>query len=186
METSFDKESGTFQVSFLIHSVRGEHIDAQAVVVSVEKETFLLEPKAVRQPRFGDKLPPAHYYKAGYTTYVECDDEIHFSVGIVTPNAKRKFYLHTFTYLNFKPTAYPTLQKLVMTTPAQSYEISVSLFTTPAAPSKMALSPKRTLSKTGTLRSSYQSPSSRLANTYGGRSSSRKSLRNSSTLWYPQ
>ena len=115
---------GPTQVSFIIHTVRGEHLESQAVVVSVNENTFILRPRT----RKGD----TRYYEAGYTTFVDVSSTLRFAVGIVTPNERGKYFFHSFTYYDFRPSIYPTLQKTTMTTPAQSYELSVSLFTTPS------------------------------------------------------
>ena len=113
--------TGSIQVSFIIHSVKGEHLDSQAVIVSVDDNTFLLKPRTEK----GD----TRYYETGHTTFVNCQGSIRFAVGIVTPN-RTKYFFHSFSYIDFKPSVTPTLQKITMKTPAQSYEIYVSLFST--------------------------------------------------------
>ena len=123
LSPSKKKATGQIQVSFIIHTVVGEHLESQAVIVSVNENTFILEPKT--------KRGNTRYYEAGYTTFIEVSSDIRFGVAIVTPNDHGKYFFHTFTYYDFKPSIYPTLQKLTMSTPAKSYELTVSLFSTP-------------------------------------------------------
>lgn len=175
----------TFQISYIIHNVKGDHIDDQAAVVCIDGETFLLEPRSTSFSKIGNKKVQTRYYESGNTIYTDNSDEIHFSVGIVTPNSRGKFHLHTFSYVNFKPSESPTLRKLIMTTPAQAYEITVSILTKSAPPNKTkTTSPTKTFSST--MRSSYQSSGSRLANTYSPGYSPKKSPQKSSPLRFSQ
>ena len=157
---------GPTQVSFIIHTVNGEHLESQAVVVSVNENTFILRPRT----RKGN----TRYYEAGYTTFVDVSSTIRFAVGVVTPNDRGRYFFHSFTYYDFKPSVNPTLQKTTMTTPAQSYELSVSIFTTPSPyASSASMSPSSTSygASTPTKNSTRLRASTRASLTPGSQSS---------------
>ena len=118
------KHRGPTQVSFIVHAFRGDHLEEQAAVVSINENTFILKPRTKR----GD----TRYYEGGYTTFIEVSSEIRFAIAICTPNQHNKFFFHTFALYDFKPPIVSTLQKITLTTPAKSYEITASIFTTPS------------------------------------------------------
>lgn len=130
------------QVSFIIHSITGEHFGKQVCVTAINKRAYVLEPRNTAKNKF--------YYESGYTTYVDQNNEILFSVAIGTPRNKDKFYFHCFVQHRFTAPDYPCCQHIKLVAPGNSYVVSASLFTTYSQHIPGAGSPSRT-----SLRSSY-------------------------------
>ena len=180
LSPSKKRYQGPTQVSFMIHTVRGEHLESQAVVVSVNENTFMLRPRT--------RKGQTRYYEAGYTTFIDVSSDIRFAVAVVTPNDRGKYFFHAFSFYDFKPSIDPTLQKTTMTTPAQSYELSVSIFTTPSPYSSTPSSPssvyssspnKNSTKSRASARSSLNGSPTRLSKTYSSPKRTTSSVKSS-------
>ncbi|OHS96728.1 hypothetical protein TRFO_37077 [Tritrichomonas foetus] len=110
------------QVSFVVNTVKGDHLGKQSLIVSVNGHLFILHPRTI-QKRF-------RFYDSGFTSFIEPSPSIQISIGIFTPS-KEKGYLHSFISYSMKSPLDTISQVLDLHSYGNSYIVSLSLFISP-------------------------------------------------------
>lgn len=117
-------EATSTQVWFGLHSIHGSHVKDQAAVVCVNGSTFVLYPRYIKKD--------LHLYESAYTLFIPPNEDVSFSVGVVTPEGKSKAFLHCFMKHTIRAPREPLLQELKMKSPGDVYTVNVSLYVCPS------------------------------------------------------
>ena len=124
------------QVSFGLHSIQGSHLKEQAAVVCVNGSTFVLYPRFMKKD--------LRLYESAYTMFIPPNEDVSFSVGVITPEGKSKGFLHCFMKHTVRAPKEPLLQELTLKSPGDVYTVEVSLYVCPST--------RTSMSESGTVR----------------------------------
>jgi hypothetical protein len=108
------------QLSFVVNNVRGMHVGKQAVVVAVAGQHFYLVPR-ITQSRF-------RFYDCGFTLFLNPNQPIKMTMGIISPVAGNKGYLHCVAQYVVQPQAGPVIQTVDVHPFGDVYTINMSLY----------------------------------------------------------
>lgn len=133
------------QISFGLHSIQGSHLKDQAAVICVNGSTFVMYPRHVK--------PQLRIYESAYTMFIPPNEDIKFSIGVVTPEDKTSGtgFLHCFVKHTIKAPEQPVIQNLTLESPGSLYTINVSVYIAPSVRCEMSetgASRSRTRAKT--------------------------------------
>ena len=132
------KQPTSTQISFGLHSIQGSHFKDQAAVICVNGSVFVMYPRHIK--------PQLRIYESAYTMFIPPNEDISFSIGVVTPEDKSSGtgFLHCFVKHTIKAPQEPLIQNLKLESPGSLYTINISLYMAPSVRCEM--------SETGTTR----------------------------------
>lgn len=118
------------QISFGLHSIQGSHFKSQAAVICVNGSTFVMYPRHVK--------PQLRVYESAYTMFIPPEENINFSIGVITPEDKNSGFLHCFVKHTIKAPQEPIIQNLKLESTGSLYTINVSLYVAPSVQCSMS------------------------------------------------
>lgn len=120
-KSSFNPKST--QVSFVVNTVKGNHLGKQSLLVSVNKHLFVLSPRTI-QKRF-------RFYDSGFNIFIEPKVDIQISIAIFTP-LNNQGYMHSFVSYRIQAPTRAKSQNIELHSYGNSYIISLSLYVSPS------------------------------------------------------
>lgn len=122
------KKKGAFkpistQVSFVINTVKGDHLGKQCLLVSVNGHLFVLTHRTI-QKRY-------RVYDSGFNIFIEPKVDIQISIAVFTP-AGNLGYMHSFVSYRVQAPTKARSQNIELHSYGNGYIISLSLYISPS------------------------------------------------------
>lgn len=111
------------QISFVINTVKGNHLGKQCLLVSVNGHLFVLSPRTI-QKRF-------RFYDSGFNIFIEPKEDIRISIAVFTPS-NNQGYMHCFVSYKMQAPTKAKSQSIELHSYGNTYIISLSLYVSPS------------------------------------------------------
>lgn len=111
------------QVAFVINTVKGDHLEKQCLLVSVNGHLFVLSPRTI-QKRF-------RFYDSGFNLFIEPKRDIQISIAVFTP-FNNLGYMHSFLSYRMQAPLKAKSKNIELHSYGNTYIISLSLFASPS------------------------------------------------------